>query len=108
MPQLIFRGIKEQEVCELSNNLCKKLSAIMETKEDWFIFEYVNRKTYCMGDVASAEIIVDVFWFDRGQDIKDLSAKEITSYINEMGYLDVAVVFHALEKQDYYENGVHY
>lgn len=52
--------------------------------------------------------MVDVFWFDRGQEIQDKAAKIITKHINSIGYKSVDVIFHPLDKMKYYENGEHF
>lgn len=49
--------------------------------------------------------MVDVSWFDRGQEVQDAAANIITKYINSIGYKNVDVIFHCLEKNRYYEDG---
>lgn len=54
---------------------------------------------------------IEVLWFHRGQEKQDEIAKVITSSVREMTEnpdSDVAVVFQELQKQNYYDNGVHY
>jgi len=52
--------------------------------------------------------MVEVAWFDRGQEIQDETARIITKYINLAGYENVDVIFFPLNKSNYYENGSHF
>ncbi|WP_297421150.1 DUF1904 family protein [Clostridium sp.] len=52
--------------------------------------------------------MVDVSWFDRGQEVQDTEAKIITKYVNSIEYKSVNVIFHHLEKSRYYEDGEHF
>lgn len=54
------------------------------------------------------DVFVDVLWFDRGQEIQDNVAKDITEYMKKIGYKEITVIFHSLQKHSYYENGEHY
>ncbi len=108
MPQVIFKGIKKQDVAEISKHLPKMLEQASEIPADWFTVEYIETLFFSGGDLVSSYPIVQVNWFDRGQDIKDKVAKEITKATASVGYNQIEIFFIPLEKQSYYENGEHY
>lgn len=108
MPQLKFKGITINEVCKISENLVNCLSEIIDCPRDYFILECVNSQFVFDGKITSCYPIVEVFWFDRGQDVQDKSAEEITKQILELGKSECEVVFYPLSEKNYYENGKHY
>ncbi len=108
MPQIICKGMNEQEVLTLSEKITGQLSALMDTPQDWFMFEYQQRKCFVMGKPLEGDPIVDIWWFDRGQEIKDKTALIVDSAVRGFGYEQIEVVFHESIACDYYENGKHY
>lgn len=107
MPMLKIRGIEEREVLEISKNLIDELEKVIECPRDYFTIELI-KSTYIMdGEVVNAPKIVEVAWFDRGQDIQNKVAKIITKYLkNSEECLDV--IFSNLSTNNYYENGEHF
>lgn len=108
MPQIICKGLKEQEVVRLSQTLSEDLSKLMDTPKDWFLFEYIERKCYVVGEKLIGDPMIDIWWFDRGQEIKDKTAKVVDESIRKMGYEQIEIVFHECIEESYYENGKHY
>lgn len=108
MPQLTCKGLQEKEVQSLSTTLAPKLSELMNTPEDWFTFEYLPVVSFVSGEKMTGEPSVDVRWFDRGQEVQDKIAKIITDSLMNLGYKEVSVVFQALKKECFYDNGNHY
>lgn len=108
MPQIICRGLLEEEVCALSENLGGKLAEIVQVEPDWFVFEYINSKSFSMGKPLDKEVIIDLMWFDRGEEIKQKVQNEITDSIKRLNYNLITVIFHNLEKNSYFENGEHF
>ena len=91
MPQLIFKGLKEDEVILLSKTLSDDLAKTTDTPNDWFLFEHIERKCYVLGERLTGDIHVDVWWFDRGQEIRDKVALSIDTcsinVFNKKGFL---------------------
>ena len=108
MPQIIFKGINESAVKKISKELPHNLAVITDTQEDWFTVEYMPNRFYFNGEEASGYPIVNVNWFDRGLDMQDKVAKEITKIVQNEGYEMVDVIFNLYEKRSYYENGEHF
>lgn len=108
MPILTLRAVKEHEVIRISSALIDELEALLECPRDYFTLE-LKRSTFIKdGEICNGYPIVDVSWFDRGQEIQDKAASIITKHIRELGYDTVDVIFHVLEEKLYYENGVHF
>ena len=49
--------------------------------------------------------LIEVKWFERGQEIRDRFAKAITTYIMDFGLSEVEVVFTVFTESAYYING---
>lgn len=108
MPILTLRAVKEHEVISISRALIDELEELLECPRDYFTLE-LRRSTFIKdGDICNGYPIVDVSWFNRGQEIQDKVASIITRHIKELGYDTVDVIFHVLEEKSYYENGVHF
>ncbi|WP_413557794.1 DUF1904 domain-containing protein [Bdellovibrio sp. HCB209] len=109
MPHLRFRGLKEDNVAELSNALTKELATTMETTEDNFSFELIGTTFFSKGQRGGAYPFVEVLWFQRSQEIQDAAARIITQKVKQLcPQDDVAVIFVPLAKNSYYENGTHF
>ena len=108
MPQLVIRGISAEEVCSVDKLIVDELEALLECPRSYFTIEVLNTVFLLDGKVAKNYPFVEISWFDRGQDLQDKVAKVVTKYIQELGHQNVDVIFKALEKSKYYENGEHF
>jgi hypothetical protein len=108
VPILTLRAIKEDEVVGISKQLIDELEDLLECPRDYFTLELRNSTFIKDGDICNGYPIVDVSWFDRGQEVQDKAADIITRYIKELGYETVDVSFHILKEKLYYENGSHF
>lgn len=108
MPMLKFKAIEIESVCKISKKLVDELQELIQCPRDYFSLT-VDRAIYVKdGEIAKGDSVVEVSWFDRGQDIQDKAAKIITKYVNSVKYPNVDVIFFALDKSKYYENGEHF
>ncbi len=107
MPHLFCKGLKETEVIELSNTLSRELSQIMNTPEDWFLFEHIERKRYVQGKAIENSVFIEVWYFGRTKEVQDKSALAIDAAIKALGYANVEICFYIRSKQSYYVNGEH-
>lgn len=109
MPQLIFHGVKSDDVKTCSTALVEELAQVMETSTDNFLLEVINSVQIFNGrEEVKPYPFVDVRWFERGQVVQDASAAVITQHLNRVGYDPVDVIFTALRKNAYYENSTHF
>ena len=108
MPMLKFKAIEIEKVCKISKKLIDELEELIQCPRDYFSLT-VDRAIYVKdGEIAKGDPVVEVSWFDRGQDIQNEAAKIITRYVNSVKYPNVDVIFFALDKSKYYENGEHF
>lgn len=109
MPHLRFRGITEDHSAVLSNKLSEGLSDRIGAPVDHFTYEFVATRFFFAGEEAGAYPFIEVYWFDRGQEVKDQVAQFISDTVRQIGYKgDIAVVFSAIKPNNYYENGQHF
>ena len=108
MPMLKFKAIEIESVCKISKKLVDELQELIQCPRDYFSLT-VDRAIYVKdGEIAKGDPVVEVSWFDRGQDIQNEAAKIITRYVNSVKYPNVDVIFFSLDKSKYYENGEHF
>ena len=108
MPMLKFKAIETKDVCSISKELIDELQELIQCPRDYFSIS-VDKSEYVRdGEIVKGEPIVEVSWFDRGQEIQDKAAKIITKYVNLVGYPSLDVIFFVLNESRYYENGEHF
>ncbi len=109
MPHLRFRGIKKEEVKEISRELVDQLAEIVQCPRDWFTLEYIDTEFIFDGKESAGYPFVEVLWFDRGQEAKDRAGAVVTKLIRRRYPVeDICVIFTNLNEKDYYENGNHF
>jgi hypothetical protein len=107
MPQFLIKGMKVKEVQNISTQLVNELEEIIGCPRDYFRIECVDSTLIKDGDIIAECPMVQVNWFDRGQDIQDKVAASLTENIKRAGYEQVEIFFILLERNKYYENGKH-
>lgn len=108
MPALKLKAIDENKALSISKQLIDELQELIQCPREYFSIELVKSKFIMDGMFVEGPQMVDVFWFDRGQEVQDKAAKIITKHINSIGYKNVDIIFHSLDKDKYYENGEHF
>jgi phenylpyruvate tautomerase PptA (4-oxalocrotonate tautomerase family) len=110
MPHFRFRAVAPEIVESLSKTLIDELESVMKSPRIDFTFELIKTDFFHEGKADVGYPFVEVLWFDRGQETKDVVAKCITDHLS--GLLsttqNIAVIFTALEPTNYYDNGQHY
>lgn len=109
MPHLRFRGLKKEEVVEVSTDLLDKLSALTDCPKEHFTIEYIP--SVYIFDGKESEInypFVEMFWFSRSDEIKQSVSNTITDVLSIYKYTDVAVYFNDMKKDNYFKNGRHF
>lgn len=107
MPMLRIRGIEEIQVKKGSQALVDDLSRIVGCPRDYFTLELVTSVYIMDGERTPQQPIIEVLWFDRGQEVQDQAAKAITDHLR--GDLEsLEVFFIPLQEKNYYENGEHF
>ncbi len=108
MPALKLKAIDAKKALTISKNLIDELQELIQCPRAYFSIEVTQSKFIMDGKFVGGLPTIDVFWFDRGQDVQDKAAKIITKHINSIGYKNVDIIFHVLDKMKYYENGEHF
>lgn len=108
MPHLMFRGMQKEEIMSISTPLLDQLQAIMNCPRDYFTIELISTTFISESQVVKGDPILEIQWFERGQEVRDAAAVEITKQIQAFGYEDVIIMFKALEGPAYYDNAKHY
>jgi hypothetical protein len=108
MPALRFRAIDMNKALTMSKLMIDDLQELIQCPREYFSIEVVNSSFIMDEKIVEGLPVVEVSWFDRGHDIQDKAAMIITKYISQLGYKNVDVIFQALEKSRYYENGEHF
>lgn len=105
MPQVIVKNTTENQLKSIGDTLISQLAIAMDCPKSHLMLEWVPTH-YIQHSEASEYPLIEVIWFDRGQEIKNKSAKIITHLIQSLGYPDVEVYFTPLERENYFENGI--
>lgn len=109
MPHIRMRAIETEQAAKISQVLLKELSAATKAAEENFTFELIETTFFADGKKTRSYPFIEVYWFDRPQEMQDQCAKIITNRVKEIANPeDVIVVFNKLSKTDYYENGSHF
>lgn len=108
MPALRLKSIQGKKACTISKELIDELQELIQCPREYFSIEVDPSLFIIDGEFVEGSPVVEVFWFDRGQEIQDKAAKIITKSVNSIGYISVDVIFHYLDKSRYYENGEHF
>lgn len=108
MPILKFKAIETEKICDISKDLVDELELIVKCPRSYFTLEVMQSVYISDGAFVAGSPVVEVAWFDRGQEVRDKFAECVTKFVNSAGYNDVDVIFINLEKNYYYENGKHF
>ena len=109
MPHIRIRAVSESAVKKLSSSLPSELAAVMQTSVDNFSMELIQTRFFRDEKAIEGDPMIEVLWFERGQEIRDKSAKKITELVRQVHPAEyISVVFTALAENSYYENGEHF
>lgn len=109
MPHLRIRGLNKEKLIELSAGLLEDLSKAMDSDKSTFTLEHIPSVYISEGRENTAKhIFVEMLWFDRGYDTKEMIADIITRVLSKDDGRDVALYFIDMKKENYFKNGVHF
>ncbi len=107
MPMIKVTGISKEKVVKESKELIDELVEIIKCPRDYFRIELLDNTFIMDGSIVEAPQIIEVSWFDRGQEIQDKVAESITKHFKK-DEICLDVIFHSLKESCYYENGKHF
>ena len=105
MPQIIVKGVNEQEIRSLAMDTAAKLGEIVDCPADWFVFDWQQTKFFDFSGEIKHWPVVQVWWFSRPQEVQDAVAKTLNDYFVGLGYPGSQISFHIFEYESYYEEG---
>jgi phenylpyruvate tautomerase PptA (4-oxalocrotonate tautomerase family) len=106
MPHIRVRGMRREQVQEFSLGLAQELAPILSTSPDNFTIEWIGSEFFENGKPSPGYPFIEVLWFARSDAVKTKCAEAITARTKKIAPdNDIAVVFQAIEKSDYFENG---
>lgn len=108
MPHIIIKGVKEEEVKEISQKLIKPFSEIVKCSIDHITLEHLHTTFYSEGNATGGYPFVNIYWFKREAQTCQAVADLFNAFFKNKGYADNCVQFVDLEKQYYFENGEHF
>ena len=109
MPHIRIRAMSDSDVKHLSSKLPAELAKVLNTTADSFTVEKVATEFYFNGSVVQGDPMIEVLWFDRGQELKMACATKITELARQHTTAEyLAVIFIDLAKNSYFENGQHF
>ena len=108
MPQLKFRGVNADILCTVSKPLIDQLEDIIKCPREYFTIEHIQSTFISEGKITDGYPLIEVAWFDRGQEIQDKVAEIITQELKNAGYSGCDIFFTLFKETAYYENGKHF
>ena len=107
MPQLIVKGIREDEVKVLAKSAAPDLADICNCPIDWFTFDYIPSKFYDFTGKEIVNPVIQVWWFERPQELQDKVAKCLDKHIKSFGYTFSQISFSIFYDESIYKDGEH-
>jgi len=108
MPIIKIKAIPQDHVRKISKTMVDDLQKCTQIPREHFTLELPTSIYILDGQVVDGPPMIEVFWFDRGQELQDQVAEILTRHIQSAGYADVDVIFTTLDRNRYYENGEHF
>lgn len=108
MPQLIFRGFDDSVVQKASEELTHKLAKLLECPEDYFTFDNLKVTSFFGGERVTTYPFVSIGWFERGSEVRDAFAMEVTQTLIGLNVPEVEIAFTVYKEDSYYSNGKSY
>lgn len=102
MPQLVFKGLKSEDVQMCSRMLLEPLATLCQTPKDYFTFECVNSNFFFNGQEMEMYPLIEVIQFDRGQEIEKEMVKIIQDTIFSLGHQECEVYFTHISQENYH------
>lgn len=102
MPRIVFKGIKKEELKNMSKKLVDELAHIVETTRDNFILEYSTNEYIFDGNEIEIYPLIEINWFKRTKEIEKKVYECIEKNIKNLGYSEVEVYFIELKEDSYY------
>lgn len=108
MPHLIIRGVSTEQVKSISKPLVQELAELCVCGTENFTLEIVHSTFIFDGDEVPGYPLIEVKWFDRGQEVQDQFARIVSNHVQSLGIPEVEVAFSTFLESAYYLNGKYF
>jgi len=108
MPQVRIKGITPEGVKLISKEIIDTIAVLTNCPREHVEIDVVLTRALRDGIELESTPFVEIYWFDRGQEITDKTAKALTQLIQSTGIENIDIAFHLFQKNLYYENGQHF
>lgn len=106
MPHLKVRGLEKKKLVEKSKEIIDGLTEIIRCDRTWFTIEHVDTEYIFDGKIQEGYSFVELYWFERGKEVKEKVAEFLTRKIKEInGKRDSCIIFFPLLGENYCDNG---
>lgn len=105
LPHIVIRGITIEQTKKISKPLVEELASICDCGTDNFTLEVPQSVFIFDGEETPSFPLIEVKWFERGQEVRNKFAQAITKYVMGTGVQEVEVTFIPLAASAYYING---
>lgn len=103
MPQLIFKGVKKEDVQSLSMSLLAPLCEIASAPPHYFTFECVENTFFKEGRCWDVYPLVEIIQFDRGVEVETKMAETVANHVKALGYPTCELFFTYVVRDRYFE-----
>lgn len=103
MPQIIIKGISASRMEKLAAPAIEIVSRLVKCPEDWVTLELCESKFFVKEGLTEQYPILQIWWYERPQEVQDQVAKELSALFLKEGFFLVQISFHLFDKKDYYE-----
>jgi hypothetical protein len=108
MPQVRIKGITPESVKLISKEIIDSIATLTGCPREHVEIDVILTRALADNLEIEANPFVEVYWFDRGQEITDKVAKALTKLVQTLGIQNIDIAFHLFQKNLYYENGEHF
>lgn len=105
MPHIIVRGVPVEQMRLISKALIEDLAIVCECGTDNFMVECIHTTSIFDGEIVESYPFIEVAWFERGPNTRDLVAHTLTRHVHSLGIPEVEIAFIAYREDSYYING---
>jgi len=105
MPQLLFKGIPAEDIRAISTPLVEEMAAICQCGTDNFTLECLHVTAIFDGKYTEAYPFIEVWWFERGDEVRDKMAAVIDRQVRSLGIPDLEISFQVRREDNFYMNG---
>ena len=104
MPHMIFKGVPQEKMLQMTPALLTKLSEAIGCPEDWLIIEGQSTTFYNRSGVDKNPMInVTTWWYPRSAAVQEATAMVLKEALNAQGFEAMQLVFSPIADGCFYE-----